>query len=97
MPDPNRFRKDVQHLINCCSLENGSNSPDFILAQYLDDCLTTFDRAVNAREIWYGRRPGSLNDAPPPHPVTAWDVPLQQIPCTRCKGFWPGCGCACES
>jgi hypothetical protein len=39
------------------SAENGSNTPDFILAQYLTSCLAAFDEAVNAREKWYGREP----------------------------------------
>lgn len=46
------FRKDLEHLINCNSLEEGSNTPDFILADYLADCLEAFDRAVQRREEW---------------------------------------------
>lgn len=51
------FRKDLQALINHHSLENGSNTPDRLLADYLADCLSSFDRAVSAREAWYGRGP----------------------------------------
>lgn len=49
------FRKKIENLINIHSLENGSDTPDFILAQYLIDCLKTFDTALQARENWYGR------------------------------------------
>jgi hypothetical protein len=49
------FRKDVEALINHHSLENWSNTPDFILAEYLSDCLITFDKAIRAREKFYGR------------------------------------------
>lgn len=49
------FRKDLEDLINRHSLENGSNTPDFILAEYLTDCLRTFDQYINRRETWYGR------------------------------------------
>ena len=49
------FRKELESLINSKSLENGSNTPDWILAEFLAGCLTTFDVAVNAREKWYGR------------------------------------------
>ncbi len=35
-------------------MENGSGSPDFILADYLVGCLSAFDKAVTARSNWYG-------------------------------------------
>lgn len=44
---------DIKRAINCASAENGSNTPDFILAEYLLDCLAVFDKAVSAREKWY--------------------------------------------
>lgn len=49
------FRKDLEHIINCNSMEGGSDTPDFILAEYLADCLQAYDRALAAREKWYGR------------------------------------------
>lgn len=49
------LREDIQTAINCASAENGSNTPDFLLAEYLTDCLAAFDKAVGARERWYGR------------------------------------------
>lgn len=49
------FRKEIEIAINSHCLENGSDTPDFILAEYLIDCLRIFDKAVNRREIWYGR------------------------------------------
>lgn len=45
----------IAHAINCESRENGSNTPDFILASYLVQCLETYEAATNAREKWYGR------------------------------------------
>jgi hypothetical protein len=50
------FRKEIMQAINRCSVEGRSNTPDFILAGYLADCLLAFDRASNARESWYGVR-----------------------------------------
>jgi hypothetical protein len=44
------FRNELQKLINSLSKENGSDTPDFILAEYLDDCLKAFDKAVSRRE-----------------------------------------------
>lgn len=49
------FRKEIENLINSHSLENGSDTPDFILAEYLTDCLETFDKTIQKREKWYGR------------------------------------------
>ena len=55
------FRSKLEELINHHSMENGSNTPDFILAEYLDNCLQNFDRTVKRREEWYGREPQLLN------------------------------------
>lgn len=49
------FRIELENLINCHSKENGSDTPDFILAEYLDGCLQNFDLAVSHRETYYGR------------------------------------------
>lgn len=50
------FKKELKRLINCYSMENGSDTPDFILAEYLTDCLESYDDAVRSREKWYGRK-----------------------------------------
>ncbi len=54
------FETDIAALINTHSLENESNTPDFILAAYLQSCLDVFTLAIRTRETWYGRadRPG---------------------------------------
>lgn len=49
------FRSELQTLINRHSKENESNTPDFILADYLVGCLNLFDDIVKSRENWYGR------------------------------------------
>lgn len=49
------FRHELECLINRYSKENGSNTPDFVLADYLNDCLNAFDMAVNLREKYFGR------------------------------------------
>lgn len=46
------FRKDLEALINSYSKENGSNTPDFILAQFLEGSLEAFDAAVARRDEW---------------------------------------------
>lgn len=63
------FRKELETLINSNSMENGSDTPDFILAEYLTDCLATFDKTITEREKWYGRKDYQagpvVNEAPP--------------------------------
>ncbi len=39
------FLKRLEKLINEYSKENESNTPDFILAEYMNDCLNTFTKA----------------------------------------------------
>ena len=43
------LRKRIQEAINCTNAESGSNTPDFILATYLVDCLRVFDKVMVAR------------------------------------------------
>lgn len=60
------FRRALQDLINANSKENGSNTPDYILAQYLDGCLTNFDKAVVLRDKHIGvdSTPGRISLIP---------------------------------
>lgn len=53
MTKHSQLRTEIEKLINQQSLENESNTPDFILAEYLVDCLRIFDKAVNKRAEWY--------------------------------------------
>jgi hypothetical protein len=50
------FELELRRLINSQSMENSSNTPDFILAEYLNACLAAYNVATRARERWYGRR-----------------------------------------
>ena len=52
------FEKELEALLNSHSMENGSDTPDFILAAYLTACLKAFDAGVSRREEWYGRTIG---------------------------------------
>jgi len=47
--------KGFANVINRYSLENGSNTPDFILGEYLFDCLQLFDKAYYKRQTWYSK------------------------------------------
>lgn len=50
-----RFEKELEDAINRTCMENGSNTPDFILAKYLVNCLKAFNKASKDREKWYGK------------------------------------------
>lgn len=47
------FKIELTKLINKYSLENPSNTPDFILAQHLCDCLAIFNATAFQRSTWY--------------------------------------------
>ena len=55
--DTRSFSDELISLINKHSKECGSNTPDFILAQYIEECLSIFETAVQQRETWHGRDP----------------------------------------
>ena len=50
------FEEELRDLINKHSKENDSNTPDYILAMFMDGCLKTFNQAVQQRETWHGRK-----------------------------------------
>ena len=53
------FTKELEQLINRHSLENESDTPDFILADYIRGCLTIYRVAVRARDKWHDLSPWS--------------------------------------
>jgi len=60
------FRPRLEKLLNTHCMENASDTPDFILAEYLSSCLDAFDAAVRRRDEWYDRRiPRELGLFPP--------------------------------
>ena len=50
------FIDELRKLINRYSMENGSGTPDFILASYLAGCLDNWNETVAFREKWYDRK-----------------------------------------
>lgn len=50
------FRRELIALLNKHSKENFSNTPDFILADYLINCLNAFNLTTNRRTEWYGEK-----------------------------------------
>jgi hypothetical protein len=49
------FTHELKILLNRYSLDNDADSPDFLLAEYLSDCLCAYERTVMARDQWLGR------------------------------------------
>ena len=47
------FMRDLASVINRYSRENGSNTPDFILAEFLAGCLTVYENTISARTDWF--------------------------------------------
>lgn len=52
---PSDLSAAIARVLNQHSAENVSNTPDYILGQFLDACLSAFDAATQQRETWYGR------------------------------------------
>jgi len=61
------FKEELSSLINRHSRENLSDTPDFILAQFMLDCLAAFEITTRRRDIWYGKG----QDAPAKAPTDA--------------------------
>lgn len=45
-----RFQKELEALINTHSMEGASNTPDFLLAEFLVNCLRAFNLASKQKE-----------------------------------------------
>ena len=58
------FKLRLEALINENSMENSSDTPDWVLSQFLCTCLDAFDTAVAQRDLWYDVRlePGRVAD-----------------------------------
>ena len=50
------FGQALERLIGEYSVENESETPDFLLAAYVLSCLKTWAEFTNAREKWYGKK-----------------------------------------
>lgn len=75
-----KLSEEIQAAINRSNAENGSDTPDFILAEYLLGCLAAYDKAVTAREKWYGR--GRLTEK------SSATQPLPLHICKTCNHRW---------
>jgi len=66
------FEKALQGLINSYSIENRSDTPDYILAQYLSNCLIAYENAKQSTDNWFEgkskstQQKDSIEDKPTP-------------------------------
>lgn len=47
------LERELQSLLNRHCAENGSNTPDFLLAEFLLGCLIAYNTTTKARDKWY--------------------------------------------
>ena len=59
------FRKELGTLINSYNMEDGSNTPDCVLADFLEDVLIAFDKAVVSREEDRNKKEWKTTDIEP--------------------------------
>jgi len=60
MNNKEMFRAELEVIVNKYSMENSSDTPDWIIADYLVSCLDSFNWSVGAREKWYDREPEEI-------------------------------------
>ena len=56
------FATKLESLINHTCMENPSDTPDFILAKYVQSCLKNFAETIKARDEWYDFKPWERNE-----------------------------------
>ncbi len=52
------FERDLAAIINKHSMEQSSNTPDFILARFLARVLDAYGESVGANHEWHNGAPG---------------------------------------
>lgn len=53
-PEPNKFEKELEQILNRHNKDNDTQTPDFILAQYLLSCMEAYRTAQRMRQKWFG-------------------------------------------
>jgi hypothetical protein len=77
MTNIEEFKKELTSLINKYSIENRSNTPDYLIADYLFHCLLAFETATNRRVRWYGDKKYTRQQ----DIELDWDMPSVGRPC----------------
>jgi len=55
-----QFHIELRELLNKHSIENDSDTPDYVLAAYLERCLDAFMMAAGERDEFYGFEPRKI-------------------------------------
>lgn len=48
--------EEIRQVLNRASRENESNTPDYLLAEYLMSCLEAGENLIVSRDSWYNDR-----------------------------------------
>lgn len=48
------LKNELRALLNSHSAENASNTPDFLLAEYMLGCLEIYNITIQKRDAWRG-------------------------------------------
>ena len=60
--DYKRIREEFRDIINKYNLEGHSDTPDFILADYLIQSLDNFNNTTIRRQEWYKDHQGEIDE-----------------------------------
>ena len=66
MSNRTKFEEELRSLINQHSVEGKSDTPDFILAEYVTRCLDNFADTMKARDHWWGFKTTKMLQTPTP-------------------------------
>ncbi len=47
------FQQALKNLLNTYSKENENNTPDYVLAEYLESCLDNYNATIKKRNEWF--------------------------------------------
>ena len=90
------FAKELENLINRHCIENGSNTPDFMLAEYLIRCIDNYNQICRQRDAWYSVHlcPGNSHfekkDEERPRDIMEGELLRTTTPV--CNAAYPGTG-----
>lgn len=51
------LEEELRAILNRASRENKSDTPDFILSNFMMKCLETYEQTVKERDQWFGIDP----------------------------------------
>lgn len=58
-----KFQEELTALLNKHSIENESDTPDWILANYIAGCLNAWNQSIHSRDKWYNFKPWGDNES----------------------------------